>query len=102
MVEVIHSATIDFDQKKNWLYMNFERLLNTGSNFLQNHPMEVIILVVGLVIVSTAKPKDIYKFIVFAVIMGVILYIISQFGETASTGLKQKDEMIHQTIKKDF
>ena len=59
-------------------------------------------LVVGLVIVSTAKPKDIYKFIVFAVFMGVILYIISQFGETASTGLKQKDEMIHQTQKKDF
>jgi len=82
--------------------MNFERLLNTGINFLQSHPIAVIILVVGLVIVSTAKPKDIYKFLVFAVIMGVILYIISQFGETASTGLKQKDEMIHQTQKKDF
>jgi hypothetical protein len=73
-----------------------------GINFLQSHPIAVIILVVGLVIVSTAKPKDVYKFIVFAVIMGVILYIISQFGEIASTGLKQKDEMIHQTQKKGF
>ena len=73
-----------------------------GINFLQSHPIAVIILVVGLVIVSTAKPKDVYKFIVFAVIMGVILYIISQFGEIASSGLKQKDEMIHQTQKKDF
>ena len=82
--------------------MNFERLLNTGSNFLQNHPMEVIILVVGFVIVSTAKPKDIYKFLLFAVIMGVILYIISQIGDTASTGLQQKDKMIHQSKKGDF
>jgi hypothetical protein len=82
--------------------MNSERLVNTGLNFLQNHPIAVIILVVGLVIVSTAKAKDIYKFLVFAVIMGVILYIISQFGNSASTGLKQKDEMIHQTQKKDI
>ncbi len=82
--------------------MNFERFLNTGINYFQNHPIAIIILVVGLIIVSTAKPKDIYKFIVFAVIMGVIFYIISQFGETASTGLKQKDEMIHQTQKKGF
>jgi len=76
--------------------------LNTGINFLQNHPIEVIILVVGLVIVSTAKPKDIYNFLVFAVIMGVILYIISQLGNTASTGFKQKDKMIHQTRKQIF
>jgi lipopolysaccharide export LptBFGC system permease protein LptF len=82
--------------------MNFERLLNTGINFLQSHPIAVIILVVSLVIFSTAKPKDIYKFLVFAVIMGVILYIISQFGETASIGLQQKNEMIHQTQKKGF
>ena len=82
--------------------MDFERLLNTGINFLQNHPIAVIVLVVGLVIVSTAKPKDIYKFLVFAVIMGVVFYIISQLGESTSTGLDKKDEMIQQTRKKDF
>ena len=82
--------------------MNFERFLNTGINFFQNYPIAVIILVVGLVIVSTAKTKDMYKFLVFAIIMGVIIYIISQFGGLTSTGLNQKDEMIHQTIKKDF
>jgi len=32
----------------------------------------------------------------------VIIYIISQFGGLTSTGINQKDEMIHQTIKKDF
>ena len=72
------------------------------NNFLQNHPIETIIQVVGLVIVSTAKPKDMYKFLVFAVIMGVILYIISHLGDTASTGLEQKDKMIHQSKKEDF
>lgn len=82
--------------------MNFERLLNTGINFLQSHPIAVIILVVGLVIFSTAKPKDIYKFLVFAIIIGVIFYIISQLGESTSTALKTQDEMIHQTRKKDF
>ena len=82
--------------------MDFERLLNSGISFLQNHPIATILLVVGLVIVSTAKPKDVYKFLVFAIIMGVVLYIISQLGESTSTGLKQKDEMIHQTRKKDF
>jgi hypothetical protein len=82
--------------------MDFERLLNTGISFLQNHPIAVIVLVVGLVIVSTAKPKDIYKFLVFAVMMGVVFYIISQLGESTSTGLDKKDQMIHQTRKKDF
>ena len=82
--------------------MNFERLLHTGINYLQGNPIAVIILVVGFVIVLTAKPKDIYKFLVFAVIMGVVFYIISQLGESTSTGLKQKDDMIHQTRKKDF
>jgi uncharacterized phage infection (PIP) family protein YhgE len=82
--------------------MNFERFLNTGINFFQNYPIAVIILVVGLVIVSTAKPKDIYKFLVFAIIMGVIFYIISRLGESTSTGLDNKDEMIQQTRKKDF
>jgi hypothetical protein len=55
-----------------------------------------------LIIVATAKPKDIYKFIVFAVIMGVVLYILSQLGDSTSTGLQQKDKMIYQTRKKDF
>jgi lipopolysaccharide export LptBFGC system permease protein LptF len=64
--------------------------------------MAVIILVVGLIIVSTVKPKDIYKFLVFAIIIGVIFYIISQLGESTSTALKTQDEMIHQTRKKDF
>ena len=82
--------------------MNFESFLNTGINYFQNHPIAVIILVVGLIIVSTAKPKDIYKFLVFAIIIGVIFYIISQLGESTSTALKIKDEMIHQTRKKDF
>ena len=82
--------------------MNFERFLNTGINYFQNHPIAIIILVVGLIIVSIAKPKYIYKFLVFAIIIGVIFYIISQLGESTSTALKTKDEMIHQTRKKDF
>ena len=82
--------------------MKFEKLLNTSIIFLQNHPIVAIILVVGLIVVFIAKPKGVYKFLIFAVIMGIILYIISQFGNLASTGLKQKDQMIHQTQKKDF
>jgi len=82
--------------------MTFENSLNTGLNYLQNHPVVVIILVVGLIIISTAKSKDIYKILVFAIIIGVIFYIISQLEESTSTALKIKDEMIHQTRKKDF
>jgi len=70
--------------------------------FLKNNPIITVALVVGVVIFATAKPKDIYKFIVFAVIMGVAMYIISMLGESTSTGLDQKDDMIHQTRKKDF
>ena len=82
--------------------MDFERFFNLAVNFLQAYPVLAVILVVGVVIVATAKPKDIYKFLVFAVIMGVVFYVISQLGESTSTGLNQKDEMIHQTRKKDF
>ena len=82
--------------------MDFERLLNSGIYFFKSNPIVAFALVIGLIIVATAKPKDIYKFIVFAVIMGVVLYILSQLGDSTSTGLQQKDKMINQTRKKDF
>ena len=66
------------------------------------HNTLVIFIAIGLIIVSTAKAKGIFKFVVFAIIIGVILYIISQLGETTSTALKNKDDMIYQTRKKDF
>jgi lipopolysaccharide export LptBFGC system permease protein LptF len=82
--------------------MQIERWLDTGIHYLQNHPLVVLLLFVGLIIVSTVKAKGIFKFVVFAIIIGVILYIISQLGETTSTALKNKDDMIYQTRKKDF
>ena len=82
--------------------MNFERFFHTAINYFQNHHLAVIILIVGLIIVSTVKLKNIYKFLIFATIIGIIFYIMSQLGDSTSNALKIKDEMIHQTRKKDF
>jgi hypothetical protein len=82
--------------------MNFERFFNTAINYFQNHHLVIIILIVGLFIFSTLKLKNIYKFLIFATIIGVIFYIMSQLGDSTSNALKIKDEMIYQTRKKDF
>jgi hypothetical protein len=82
--------------------MNLERFFNTAINYFQNNHLAIIILIAGLIIVSTVKLKNIYKFLIFATIIGVIFYIMSQLGDSTSNALKIKDKMIHQTRKKDF
>ena len=82
--------------------MNFKIFFNTYINYFQNNNLSIIILIVGFIIISTVKLKNIYKFLIFAAILGIIFYIMSQLGDSTSNALKIKDEMIHQTIKKDF
>ena len=43
------------------------------------------------------KPKQMFKLVLLGLVIAVVLYGLSLFSGTVSTGAKQKDQMIHKT-----
>ena len=77
--------------------MNFDSLVILGRSFFYQHTIIAICILVGLVAFACFKPKIVMKIGVFAMIMGVLFYIISLLGGTLSTGVKHKDTLTERS-----
>jgi RsiW-degrading membrane proteinase PrsW (M82 family) len=77
--------------------MDFDNLVNQVSNFYQQYTIVVVVLAVGLLIMIYRNPKESFKFLVFLLFLGAVIYAIGLFGDTVTTGVGSKQQMIHKT-----
>ena len=77
--------------------MDFDNLFNQVSNFYQQYTIVVVVLAVGLLITIYRNPKESFKFLVFLLFLAAVIYAIGLFGDTVTTGVGGKQQMIHKT-----
>jgi len=77
--------------------MDFDNLVNQVSNFYQQYTIVVVVLALGLLIMIYRNPKESFKFLVFLFFLAAVIYAIGLFGDTVTTGVGSKQQMIHKT-----
>ncbi len=77
--------------------MNFNTLSEKCQFFFQNHKAIALAIIGALCIFGYLKPKEFFKLLMLALFLGVVLYIVSLLGESATTGIEQKDQMMHKS-----
>jgi len=76
--------------------MDFSVILNSIVIFLQDNPLITLAMTVVLIILLYRKPKIFFTIFFITLLLGVVLYVISI---VSSTGVSQKQELIHKSIK---
>ena len=77
--------------------MLFDRIANFTVNFYHEYPIAVWVLAVVALVVAWRKPKESFKFAVFLVIMFCVIYAVGLFGETVSTGSRNKQDAVQKS-----
>jgi len=77
--------------------MNFDNLANQVVNVYQQYTIVVVVLAVGLLIMIYRNPKESFKLLVFLLFLAAVIYAIGLFGETVTTGVGSKQQMIDKT-----
>lgn len=77
--------------------MNTENLIATILVFFQTHLFISIAVAVLIGVLLFLRPGPMLKILVTLLFLGVIFYFIAIFGGALSTGVDQKEDMIHKT-----
>lgn len=77
--------------------MDINALLASCQLFFQNNKITVAVIIAALALFSYLKPKIFSKLLMLALLLGVVLYIVSLLGESATTGIEQKDQMMYKS-----
>ncbi|MEW6521534.1 MAG: hypothetical protein AB1461_19220 [Thermodesulfobacteriota bacterium] len=77
--------------------MDINALLASCQLFFQNNKITVAVIIAALALFGYLKPKIFLKLLMLALLLGVVLYIVSLLGESATTGIEQKDQMMYKS-----
>ena len=77
--------------------MDFNTLIERCQVFFQNNRIVALAIIAALALLGYLKPKVFFKALMLALLLGVVLYIISLLGESTTTGIQQKDQMMYKS-----
>ncbi|RJX27577.1 MAG: hypothetical protein C4531_13615 [Desulfurivibrio sp.] len=77
--------------------MDINALIASCQLFFQDHKAMAAALVAALALFGYLKPKIFFKLLLLALFAGVVLYIVSLLGESSTTGIEQKDQMMYKS-----
>ncbi|MFZ5772251.1 MAG: hypothetical protein ACOY4W_12535 [Thermodesulfobacteriota bacterium] len=77
--------------------MDINALLASCQLFFQNNKITAAVIIAALALFGYLKPKIFSKLLMLALLLGVVLYIVSLLGESATTGIEQKDQMMYKS-----
>ena len=77
--------------------MDWENVIEKGITFFRSHTVVAAIIIVVLCVFGYLKPKEFFKLLLLAAALGVGFYIISLLADSMSSGLQQKDTMMHKS-----
>ena len=76
--------------------MDFSRFMDGIVSFAQNHTVIVIVLALVLLYFMYRKPKAVIGILVFGLLLGGLLYLITSIS---GPGLEQEKKLIHEEEK---
>ncbi len=77
--------------------MSFENMISYVVDFFNTHTIFAIAIVIIIVVFLFWRPKAVFKFAVFILIIGAAVWVIGLLGGSFTTGVKHKDDLIHKT-----
>ena len=77
--------------------MDFNTLIEKCQFYFQSHTAIALALIAAICLFGYLKPNIFFKLLMLALFLGVVLYIVTLIGESATTGLEQKDQMMHKS-----
>ena len=77
--------------------MDFNTLFERCQYYFQNNSIVALAIIAALALFGYLKPKAFFKVLMLALILGGVLYIISLLGESTTTGIQQKDQMMYKS-----
>jgi len=77
--------------------MDFNALIEKCLLYFQNNKAIALAIIVALCLFGYLKPKQFFKLLMLSLFLGVVLYIVSLLGESTTTGIQQKDQMMHKS-----
>ncbi len=77
--------------------MEFSELIDIATSFCTGHPLLAVFIGALLALYAWREPKEAFKIAAVLVLLGVVLYFLTLFGQTTSTAILEKDEMIYKT-----
>jgi len=79
--------------------MNLTNLQEQLTNLYQSNPLIVYVLLGILLLLAIFKRKALIKLFIFLLFVGGVYLVVSQFGQSVETGIKNKESMAHKTEK---
>jgi len=76
--------------------VDFSRFMDGIVSFAQNHTVIVIVLALVLLYFMYRKPKAVIGILVFGLLLGGLLYLITSIS---GPGLEQEKKLIHEEEK---
>ncbi len=77
--------------------MDIDQVMGRITGLYHSHTPVAIGVLVILLVLAVAKPKAATKLLLFALVMGVIFYMLAYLGQSMFTGVQHKDTMIHKS-----
>lgn len=77
--------------------MDFNTLLESCQLYFQNNKWVALALIAALCVFGYLKPKQFFKLLILSLFVGAVLYIVSLLGESSTTGMEQKDQMLRKS-----
>ena len=77
--------------------MDVTKLWTSVTAYCTSYPLIAIVIGILLVLYAWREPKEAFKIAMVLVALGLTFYLLSLFGQTTSTGIQEKDEMIYKT-----
>ena len=74
-----------------------DRLLNDAMGIYYQYPIAVAVGAVILLFLIYKNQKASFKFAILLLVLGAFFYAVTLFGDVFSTGVKNRDQMVHKT-----
>lgn len=77
--------------------MDLDSLVRTAVHYFHQYTVVSLVFLAALAVFVFIKPKQAFKAAVFALVIGVMFYVISLVNDSMFSGVQQKDKMIKRS-----